>query len=419
MSMHIPGTKPLASKWVVWTLAALFYFYEYLLRISPSVMVPELMEAFSANAGIIGLLTAFYLYAYSPMQLPVGVMMDRFGVRKLLTFASVICGLGALFFGVTGEIWVACLGRLMMGFGSAFAFVGMVFICSHWFPKKKQALVIGLANSIGMLGAVFGGGPLSMAIHAFEYRPVMIILGIVGIVLGFAIFFAVRREPTHFLSSGENRHIFKYLKMVIVNPYTWLNGCVALLFYMVTTAMGGLWGVPFLQSAYGWSTQTAGFAVSMLFVGWMVGGPLTGLLSDYLQRKQAIISSCMLLTFFLTLGLIYVQMHPVVVYITLFFIGLFSSAELLCFTYAIEVNSYKAKGTSIAFTNCLIALAGSIVQPAIGFILVRTWQGELLHGAPIYSLQSYHEALIILPIMLLIGLFLSFFLRERAGARNL
>ncbi len=413
MEFHIPGTKPPGSKWVVWSLAALFYFYEYLLRISPSVMVPELMQTFAANAGIIGLLTAFYLYAYSPMQLPVGVLMDQFGVRKLLTFASVICGLGALFFGVTDAIWIACLGRLLMGAGSAFAFVGMVFVCSHWFPKKKQALVIGLANSIGMLGAVFGGGPLSMAVHAFDYRPVMITLGFVGIALGFAIFLAVRREPTHFLTSGENRHILKYLKMVIANPYTWLNGFVAVLFYIVTTTVGGLWGVPFLEAAYGWSTQAAAFGVSMLFIGWMAGGPLTGLVSDFIRKKQPVISMSIFLTLVLTLALIYIRMHPVAVYLTLFLIGFFSSAELLCFTYAIEVNSHKAKGTSIAFTNCLIALVGSIMQPVIGFLLVQKWHGNLKEGVPIYDLPAYHYALAILPIMLIIAFVLSLFLNER------
>ncbi|MCI5051919.1 MAG: MFS transporter [Simkaniaceae bacterium] len=404
--------KNSSLKWVVWGLAAFFYFYEYLLRISPSVMVPELMDAFDVGAGLIGLLAAFYLYAYSPLQLPVGVMMDRFGVRRLLSFASLICGVGTIFFGLTGEIWVACFGRMLIGAGSAFAFVGMIYVCSHWFPKGKQALVIGLANSIGMLGAVFGGGPLSVAVHLYQWRPVMMVLGVAGILLAGLIWVGVGREPAHFFKESEDRHILSSLKQVMKNRYSWINAFVAVFFYLTTSVVGGLWGVPFLQAAYGWDRQAAGFAISMLFIGWMVGGPLIGHISDYMKRRQGVLSASMLVTTVLLCALIFLKWHPFVVYLLLFFIGLFSAAELLNFSYAIEVNDKKSKATAVAFTNCLIALVGSIMQPAIGVLLDWHWAGKMVDGAPSYSLENYHIALSALPILLIVGFLLSFFLRE-------
>ncbi|MBI5273911.1 MAG: MFS transporter, partial [Chlamydiales bacterium] len=137
-------TSRVQIRWIIWALAAIFYFYEYLLRISPSVMIPELMQTYHVDAAAIGFMVAFYLYAYAPMQLVVGVLMDQYGAKKLLTLASIICGLGSILFGLSNHIVLAGIGRLLIGLGSAFAFVGMVFICSHLFPQHKRALVIGL-----------------------------------------------------------------------------------------------------------------------------------------------------------------------------------------------------------------------------------------------------------------------------------
>ena len=119
MSKSSPGW----IKWSIWTLAAVFYFYEFVLRVSPSVMVPELMTSFGITASAVGVLSAFYLYSYAPMQLPVGVLMDRYGVKKVLSIASIICGLGALLFSAAGDLSVASLGRLLIGAGSSFAFI--------------------------------------------------------------------------------------------------------------------------------------------------------------------------------------------------------------------------------------------------------------------------------------------------------
>jgi fucose permease len=74
-------------KWFIWLLAAGFYFYEFVLRVSPSVMVDELMTSFGITASAVGVLSAFYLYAYAPMQLPVGLLMDRYGIKKILSLA--------------------------------------------------------------------------------------------------------------------------------------------------------------------------------------------------------------------------------------------------------------------------------------------------------------------------------------------
>lgn len=400
-------------KWVVWFLASLFYFYEYLLRISPSVMIGELMQAFSVDAAAIGVMVAFYLYAYAPMQLVVGILMDQFGAKKLLTLASFTCGIGSIIFGLSGYITFASFGRLLIGAGSAFAFVGMVFICSHLFPKKQRALMIGLANSIGMCGAVTGGGPLSVIISHYPWRPVMEILGAVGILLALGIYLFYIDHKTD-VEDATMTSALSLIKKVCSNPYAWINSIVASLFYLSTSTFGGLWGISFLQASYGFSKQTAGFAMSMVFVGWLIGGPLTGLISDAIRKRKEIIFVAILLSLICLISVIYIPgLSLPAIYILLFFLGVFSSAELLHFSYAIEITPQKMKGTAVAFTNGVVSLCESAAQPLIGWLLVFYWSGIMKDNVPLYSSSDYKHALMVLPLGLFIALVLSLTLKER------
>ncbi len=403
-------------KWVIWALAAFFYFYEYLLRVSPSVMVPELMENFHANAAEIGILSAFYFYAYAPMQLPVGMLMDRFGARKLLTLASLICGAGTIFFGISQEISLAYLGRFLIGLGSSFAFVAMVFVCSHWFKPAKRAFLVGLANSIGMLGAVFGQGPLSLMVKVFHWRQALHILGIMGFALAILIFLLVRKSQKVTKESQENQtsKFFEGFKVVTKNSRSWINAIIALLFYMTTTALGGLWGVPFLQSAYHVSKHTASFAMSMLFIGWMIGGPLVGVISDKFGRRKPFLGLGILLTFLALLPVLYLTAMPIgLVYTLIFLVGFFSSAQLLNFTFATELVDEKFKGLSIAFTNLVVAVGSSAIQPLVGFFLDMGTKNTVKNIPYQYSGYDYKIALSILPAMLFLAVILTLFLREK------
>jgi len=405
-------------KWIIWILAAVFYFYEYLLRVSPSVMVHELMSSFNTNAAIIGVISAFYFYAYAPMQLPVGMLMDKYGARKLLTFAALVCGLGTVVFGVSPQIWLADAGRFLVGIGSAFAFVGIVFVTSHWFPLQKRGLLIGLGNSIGMLGAVVGQGPLAATVAAWGWRESMIAIGIFGLVLGVVIYLLVRNEPASMEKAHEKksakRRGWEDVVTVCKNPYTWVNAIVALLFYITTTALGGLWGIPFLQSAYHVSKETAGFAMSMIFIGWLVGGPIIGFFSDKMKRRKIVLIFSIALTCLFLMPVIYFTHLPIfVIYILLFFVGLFSSAQLLNFSLAVEINIKEAKATAAAFTNFMIAASGSVIQPIIGYLLDLGWHGEMKAGSPIYDAADYHLALSTLPLSLILAFLVCFFIKEK------
>ena len=410
--------KPISHlKWIIWILAALFYFYEFTLKISPSVMIPDLMRSFGITASLVGAMSSFYFLAYAPMQLPVGILIDRYGLKLLLSLGSLVCGLGAIFFSLSPGVGLASFGRLLIGMGSSFAFISMVYISSHWFPKKRRALLIGLANSISMLGASSGGGPLTAAIESYGWRHTIGVIGGFGIVLALVIYWVLsldkRDNAVEVETKEKHQSILSSLKIVSSSTKSWINSIVAVCFYMTTTGLAGLWGVPFIEEAYQVSRVLAGFSMSMVFYGWLAGGPIIGFISDHISSRVLVLRAAMVLTLMAVCIVLYATWIPIwAVFICTFLIGVFSSAELLSFTLAIEMNPPRVKATAAAFTNFIVSMGDLLVLPFIGFILDFVWNGVIKDGIRVYSVTEYQKALVCLPIALVIGILISSFLKD-------
>ena len=403
-------------RWIIWSLAVAFYFYEYFLRVAPSVMVSELFKAFNIGAGVFGVISAAYLYAYAPMQLPVGALMDRFGARKLLTIATLMCGIASILFGIAPGVWLTIVARIFMGIGSAFAFIGMVYISSHWFHGKILALLVGIGNSIGMLGAVFGEGPLSELMHIFSWRQASIILGFAGVVLGIIIYLAVRNEPPSMKHHAPKPKLsmIQGMKSVCKNSQTWINGIVAMMFYTATVSFGGLWAIPFLQQTQGFSNESASYATSMIYVGWIVAGPIIGTISDRICNRKIMLFTFTLLSIVFFSLITYTPIrNPFWIFTLMFLLGCCLSGELLCYCLSIELNLPETKGSALAITNFLVFVAGSLVQTLVGLILDWNWDGQVLHGVRMYGLTNYKIALTVFPITMLIAFIFTFFIREK------
>ena len=403
-------------RWIIWGLATAFYFYEYFLRVAPSVMVKELYVSFNIGAGMLGVITAAYLYAYAPMQIPVGMLMDRFGARKLLTLASFVCGIASILFGIAMHVPLSIIARLLMGAGSAFAFIGMIYISSHWFHGGILALLVGIGNSIGMLGAVFGEGPLAELIDYFSWRSTSVVLGIIGLALGFIIYLAVRNEPR-----GMKRHdpapttsFWESFKKVCKNRQTWINAIVGMMFYTATVGYGGLWAIPFLKRVYHFSNEEASFAASMVYMGTIVAGPIIGYISDKICNRKNILLIFTLLSLFFFCIVTYSNITSHFwIFFYIFMLGVCLSAQLLNYSLAIELNTPKTKGTALAITNSMVFIAGSLIQTLVGYLLSFNWKGEMIGDVPIYSPHNYKIALACFPITMLIAFIFTFFIKEK------
>jgi len=183
---------------------------------------------------------------------------------------------------------------------------------------------------------------------------------------------------------------------------------------MATGAFAGLWAVPYLTTTFGLSHTLASFSVSMVFIGWIVGGPIFGHFSDRSRVRKPLLLLLTLLGGITISILIYFQnLSPLMIYLLMFLLGAFSSGQLLNFSVAIELSVLEAKGTSIAFTNFIVAIGTAALQPVVGIFLDRVWHGTVEANLRVYTPEEYRIALTIFPVMFLLAFILFFFLKEK------
>lgn len=420
------------SAWLVCGLGALYYSYEYLLRISPSVMEPALREHFHLSATGFGLLSAFYYYAYVPLQLPVGILLDRYGPRLLLTLACFVCVVGTFIFSATDVFWIAAAGRFLVGLGSAFAFVGVLKLATIWLPEDKLAMVSGLAAALGTLGAMLGDNLLGRLVIHVGWRQTINFTAFFGIALIFALWFGIRDKKTPSTQHGtinSFRRSMKDLGIIIKNQQIWVNGLFGCLVYLPTTVFAELWGIPYLKHAHGLTQQGADFANSILFLGFTLGAPLMGYLSDRLKRRKlpmligATGAAILMMTVLYMPGL-----NETTLTLLMFLLGLFYSAQCIVFAVGRELSPNEAAGTAMAITNMIVMLGAMFLQPLVGRLLdfslsfhARTLPIEHLSSdalQQLYTADDYQFALSIIPLGIIIAAILTFFLKETYAEAN-
>jgi len=402
---------------VIWGLSAVFYFYEFLLQASTSVMVPELMDSFSLKASEVGHLSAFYLYAYALMQLPAGMLIDKFGPRRLLTFATLCCATGAVLFSMADTYVLAKASRFMMGIGGGFAVVSCLKITTLWFPTRYFALMAGLMVTCGMLGVIFGQAPLAILIESVGWQQALNWGGLVGFGLAGIMWLVVRDAPEGFKESqvhNETIGMLKGLYLVSKNPQVWVASLFAGLMFVPTLGFGELWGVPYLVERLSIDRAGAGMICSLIFMGWVFGGPFFGWLSDAMGRRIRPLLISTLGTLLSLLVILYIPMHnPWLIGVGFFFLGVFSAGFVLAFSVVREISIPILSGTAIGFINVWNTIGGAAAQPLLGHLLDMQSKGVINEqGSPVFDLAAYESALVSLPVAIVIALCLLPFIKE-------
>ena len=417
--MNKLATKSLLFSWAVVGLGALFYCYEYLLRASPSVMTQELMRFYHLTGAQYGNLSgSFYYYSYVVMQIVVGLLMDRFGPRRLLTVACALCALGAYLFACSDHLAVAMIGRFLIGFGSAFAFVGAAKLATIWLPPERFALVSGIIFCLGMLGAMFGGIILHHMVSIVGWQVSIFGAAAVGIVLTAIIWMVVRdSNPYH---ENHYSHHTPTLKQVLLglvqavkSTQIWFIGAAGCLLYLFLSAFAELWGPAYLEQAQGLNSSDAVSANSLVYLGCAIGAPLWGWFSDWIGRRRLPIMISAFSSFSVICVLLYVHgLSLPHLYILSFLFGFVSSAQILVFAVAREVTPIKISGTTVGLLNMLVMVGGVIFPPIVGKLLDMNWDNTWVDGARVYSEHAFTVALSVLPIGILLGLVMMCFVRE-------
>ncbi|MCF6247893.1 MAG: MFS transporter [Desulfobacula sp.] len=415
---------PMTLAWFIWGLGALFYLAGFFQRVAPGVMTQELMQDFNIAASGLGQLSALYFYSYVAMQIPTGILADTLGPRKLLTAGCLVAGLGTLLFSLSDGFIGAGCGRFLIGGSVAVAFVGLLKLSSSWFPKNFYAFVAGNALSIGLIGAITAGPPLRFLMDIFSWRSVIFVTGVMTLVLGGLIWFVVRDWPQQkgypgftdripqpcalsFKAIGQN--LFKVLRyrntlLLFVIPGG-IVGCIL--------TFSGLWGVPYLISHHQLSPGKASTLTSCLLVGWAMGGPVFGWLSDRLgKRKPLYILGSMVTalgwSFILFMeGLSFFPM-AMVLWIT----GFFSGCMIISFVFAMESVPRSLSGTVSGLTNMGVMMGPMLLQPIVGKLLDTQWGGGMLNGVRLYSLEAYEYGFVPMMGWVFFSVVLLFFTKE-------
>jgi len=360
----------LALAWLVWGLAASYYFSDYMARVAPGVMHKHLQMAFSLNEIGFGLLTYAFYIPYILMQIPVGLLVDRISIRRLLTSMSLLTSVGCIIFGFSHTLGMASCGRMIIGFSAAFAFIASLRLATAWFPPQKLGLLAGLTQALGMLGAAAGEAPIAFLVNTVGWRQSMFWVAGLFIILAGLLYRYIQDHPSMAETKHHQSHpysISKSLLIVLKHRQTWINALYAGCLFGPTAVIGESYGPAFLQYGWGLTAHQAASAIGFIFIGWGLGGPLLGALSDKLGHRKPLMIFSGLCTFVLTIVMVYFPFRdPSMVYLLFFIFGLTNSGVGLAYAVSTELLDHSVVGTSIAFTNMASIFVGASLQPMVG-----------------------------------------------------
>ena len=426
---------PLRLSYLTWGLAATFYLFGFFQRVTPASLANDLMRDFGLSAAGLGNLAGFYYYAYAAMQIPTGVMVDRWGPSRLFLAGSVLAGLGALLFGLAETVLMAGLGRALIGAAHGMAWVSMLKLVAHWFPQSRFGMMSGLSLAVGTAGAVLAGPPLRMLADAFGWRPVIAVSGGAALLLAVAIWRLMRDDPldrrymtyappgahaaVRHAAAGRHESMLHSVAQVFRFRNTWLLFGVNSGICGCFLAFTGLWGVPFFVQHHGLTVKEAALITSAMLVLFAAGGPLMGGLSDRwrLRKRPFAIGAGVAVGSFAVLSVAPAAPLPVLVgMLSLGSLG--AGAMAISFGYAKESVPLPLQGTVTGVVNAGVMVGALTLMPLIGAMLDWQWQGVAIQGVRQYGLQAFQSAWLLLAGWMAVSFVLLLLTRETQARQS-
>lgn len=401
---------------IMWFCAALFYGFQFIVRVSPGVMAEDLMTTLSVDACILGVLASAYYYGYAGMQIPAGILIDRIGVRHPLSVACILCALGCFIFATSTDLSVLTIGRFLMGIGSAFGLLSCIKVSSEWLPPKLLTFFVGMALIIGTTGAVGGTRPLSMLLDAYDWQTVNLILGVISTLIAVLAFSVVRSKPITTQSKDlPKENIFYAIRGILQNPQTWLFGLYGMLMYAPLSGFADLWGVPYLTKLFNTDRTTAAEAIAYFYIGVGIGGPAwSGVLAFFQSYRWTMAVSAVSTGILFIIMIFYPPKSFAITEWLYLFAGFLSSGQFVAFGGVADINLRSRTATASGTHNMLCMISGVILQPLLGYIL-RLSSGTTADGATgeaSYSIDDFRIALLIIPACLITASFIVLFIKE-------
>lgn len=419
---HQAKTTHTKLAWLVTLTAALFFFYEFIQMHFFNTINSQLREAFHLNAVQVSQLFSMYFYANALLLFPAGNLLDRYSTKKLLLSAVVICTLGTFMFAIATQYWLAATGRFLVGCGASFCFLSCIRIASRWFPPHRMAFVTGVVVTMAMLGGLVAQTPFALLTEYIgSWRYALLVNTALGVIITAAIFFIVQDRPPDAQAEAytdqqhlKERGLWGCIKLAALNPQNWLGGLYTAFLNLPVFILGGLWGVNYLTTVHLIAKEQAAYATTIFFVGVIVGSLVFGWLSDYIERRILPMIAGAILSLIVIFILMYVPHLSLSAIILLFFlIGLVTSSQVLTYPTIAELNPSYLTSTAVSIESVCIMVSGFAIPPFFGWLMERSSDvHQLVNGIVIYTATDFNRAMLIIPISFVIGLIITFFMRE-------
>ncbi|QRM18899.1 MFS transporter [Dechloromonas sp. TW-R-39-2] len=411
------------SRWWILGVVAVTYVLSFFQRFAPAGIAQDLAASFQTSAASLGVLAATYFYVYTVMQIPTGILADTLGPRRILVLGCLIGGIGSFLFGFAPTLDQALLGRTLVGLGVSVTFIAMLKLVAVWFEENRFATLVGVCMLIGNLGSVLAGAPLSTLAQITGWRGVFVGVGAVSLVLGVLCWIMVRDSPQQ--HEGGSRPVFDRtvvisgLLSVIRNRATWPAALVNTGMSGAFFTFAGLWATPYLVQVHGLSRAVATTHLSLWFGGFAIGCFFIGTISDRLGRRKPvlIVTSHVFVAIWLVL-LSCITMPLPLSYALFALMGLSTAGFSLTWACAKEVNPPLLSGMSTSVANMGGFMAGALLQPLVGWVMDRGWQGAMVSGARFYDVAAWQAGVLVVTLCAAMGAAATWWLVE-TGCRNI
>ncbi|MCF7852060.1 MAG: MFS transporter [Simkaniaceae bacterium] len=407
--------------WIICFSAALFFAYELVQLHMLNAIAPMLLKDLHIGASQFGYLCSTYLLADVIFLLPAGIILDRFSTRKVILSALSLCILGTFGFSFAQTFGQACLCHFLSGIGNAFCFLSCMILVSRWFPPKRQAFIVGLMVTVGLLGGVIAQSPFSYLAELLSWRQALVTDGLFGLVI-FAIIYVFVHDKVDKSDAREVAPTLPFiegLKLSFFNRQNIYCGLYTGLMNLPVMIIGAVWGSLFLTQIHHIPLATASFIVSMICMGTIVGSPLFGYLSDLMQKRTPLMLFGALASLMVFALILMIPQPSTPVLMVLFLaIGFFTSTQVIGYPTITESNPSHLTGTSMGVAAVIIMGLPMLLQPLTGKLIELNWNKMMIDGVPIYSLNDFFTAFSIFPIAFVISFLLTKLIREPKAKTN-
>jgi predicted MFS family arabinose efflux permease len=381
------------------------YFFSIFQRVGIAVIALDIMNELNLDTSMIGLMSAMYFFPYAIAQIPVGILLDRIGVRRTILYLSLIACLGTLLFSISDSIYLLMLGRALVGFGVGGYYVSSLKALAMWFKPEKFATLTGALTSIGNIGALAATSPLAILSLSLGWRGAFLIVFAFMMLFTIMAWFTIKdKEDDNYKSQGS---ISSDLKMILTNrKFLWIT-LIPLFVYGFFISFQGLWGGPFLIDVYGVSKSEAAIYLLFIGVGFMLLGPVAGFFSDRIERRKPILIAGVLisLAFWIIMAVMGNNLTPVAIPVVFLLLGIGFAFTNIYMTVAKEFFNLRVCGTSMACYNVFAFIGAGFFQYFMGVVLNYTYGGSRVF-------EAYQLIFILGVVLISISLIVSLTARE-------